>query len=140
MFQQVPAILRYISGASCIIRAEQEQRRTTKDILVCLYFVKFYTNSTRNWQVLNMQNLVLLAALVFIPGVTPYPYGPPLGACMSMFPKGHGVDAQKSLPPFEILVNSTSYREADVIQSKYLLYVKTFSPITISWLFIENVP
>nr|XP_034309391.1 putative ferric-chelate reductase 1 [Crassostrea gigas]XP_034309392.1 putative ferric-chelate reductase 1 [Crassostrea gigas]XP_034309393.1 putative ferric-chelate reductase 1 [Crassostrea gigas] len=63
-----------------------------------------------------MQNLVLLAALVFIPGVTPYPYGPPLGACMSMFPKGHGVDAQKSPPPFEILVNSTSYREADVIQ------------------------
>lgn len=46
MFQQVPAILRYISGASCIIRAEQEQRRTTKDILVCLYFIKFFTQLT----------------------------------------------------------------------------------------------
>lgn len=69
-----------------------------------------------------MQNLVLLIALVFIPGVAPYPYGPPPGSCMSMFPKGHGVEAQKSTPPFDILVNSTSYREGDVIQSKKATY------------------
>lgn len=67
-----------------------------------------------------MQNLVLLAALVFIPGVAPYPYGPPEGSCMSMFPKGHGVDAQTSASPFDILVNSTSYKQGDVIQSKYV--------------------
>lgn len=82
-----------------------------------------------------MQNLVLLAALVFIPGVTPYPYGPPLGACMSMFPKGHGVNAQESPPPFDILVNSTSYRAGDVIQSKYLFYVKASLA---SWSFLSK--
>lgn len=81
-------------------------------------FVCTLLNSTRYWQVVSMQNLVLLIALVFIPGVAPYPYGPPPGSCMSMFPKGHGVDAQMSTPPFDILVNSTSYREGDVIQSK----------------------
>lgn len=64
-----------------------------------------------------MQNLLLLlAVLVYIPGVATYPYGPPLASCKGMFPTGHGVEAQMSISPFDIMVNATSYKEGDVIQ------------------------
>ncbi|XP_061185969.1 putative defense protein [Saccostrea echinata] len=63
-----------------------------------------------------MWSLICLIALTFTPEVTSYPYGPPLGACASMFPKGHGVNAQTSVSPYKILVNATTYKPNDVIE------------------------
>jgi hypothetical protein len=57
-------------------------------------------------------------ALLFLPGALAYSSGVPAGACALMFPKGHGVDAQTSNPPYTISVNATTYRPNDVIQSK----------------------
>jgi hypothetical protein len=55
---------------------------------------------------------------VFLPEVLSYAYGPPIGTCASMFPNGHGVEAQTTEPPYTISVNATTYRPNDVIQSK----------------------
>lgn len=65
-----------------------------------------------------MKVLAVFLLVHLFPGATPYSMGPPLGACAEMFPTGHGVAAQESLPPFDILVNATSYKVGDVIESK----------------------
>ena len=55
-----------------------------------------------------MQVVVLLPCLLLVLSeVKGYANGPPNGACVSMFPTGHEVDAQTSAPPYEILVSST---------------------------------
>ncbi|XP_022304579.1 putative defense protein [Crassostrea virginica] len=63
-----------------------------------------------------MKVLAVFLLVHLFPGATPYSMGPPLGACAEMFPTGHGVAAQESLPPFDILVNATSYKVGDVIE------------------------
>lgn len=63
-----------------------------------------------------MWSLICLISLAFTPEVTSYSYGPPLGACAGMFPKGHGVNSQTSVSPYEILVNATTYKPNDVIE------------------------
>ena len=70
-----------------------------------------------------MKVLAVFLLVHLFPGATPYSMGPPLGACAEMFPTGHGVAAQESLPPFDILVNATSYKVGDVIESKCNMHV-----------------
>ncbi|KAK3588427.1 hypothetical protein CHS0354_026754 [Potamilus streckersoni] len=79
---------------------------------------------------------ICILTLFGLPGVVSFAMGPPLSACTDMFPGGHGFDAQNangSLPPFFITVNSTTYRPGDIIQ----VFLNSTAPWFFEGVFIQ---
>ncbi|KAH3814054.1 hypothetical protein DPMN_142532 [Dreissena polymorpha] len=62
-----------------------------------------------------MQRLLISLALVLV-CCHGYALGPPIEACVEMFPLDHGADARKDSSPFTMTINATSYSPGDVIK------------------------
>lgn len=68
-------------------------------------------------------DLLKISVVVFslFSGVFGYGSGPPPGACVDMFPGGHGPSAQSSASPYSIVASANSYTANDQITGKVTL-------------------
>ncbi|OWF38106.1 putative defense protein [Mizuhopecten yessoensis] len=63
---------------------------------------------------------LIVEVLVILTCILPQPsrgfgMGPPLGACVDMWPKDHGADAQTSDPPYTITVSKNTYSPGETL-------------------------
>lgn len=64
---------------------------------------------------------LLVTIMTLVIAVDGFRSGPPLSACGDMFPKGHGVPAQNSTAPYQILVSMNLYQPKEKVRCKYQL-------------------
>ncbi|KAK3091115.1 hypothetical protein FSP39_017225 [Pinctada imbricata] len=98
-------------------------------------FIKKYDMHVVSCPTKSNQEMLRFSFVLFLPVCMAFEMKAPLEACWSMFPRGHGYDAQTTTSPYTITVNATSYQPNDVIE----VFLDTKPSINPSILFFEGL-